>query len=96
MRLPARPATDVDRLSDPTRPDIPFHAIVDDGGRLIFEVFGRSETAASLTTGPNAGAGCLRRATPTRRRSTRPITPSTASVSQFGHESTRSKRRHRW
>src|SRR6185503_11122616 len=41
---------------DPSRPDIPFHAIVDDGGRLLFEVFGRSESVpVSLNIGPNAG-----------------------------------------
>jgi hypothetical protein len=42
--------------ADPTRPDIPFETIMDDGGRLAFMTAGRiSHTATRLSAGPRAG-----------------------------------------
>ena len=45
---------------DPTRPDVPFEVVIDDGRRLLFETTGRSQgTATLLTAGPHAGTVLL-------------------------------------
>jgi hypothetical protein len=43
-------------VADPTRPDLPFYSLMDEGGRFGFMSAGRSQhTATLLTTGVNAG-----------------------------------------
>src|SRR6185503_9093154 len=83
---------------DPSRPDIPFHAIVDDGGRLLFEVFGRSESVpVSLNIGPNAGTVMFAGGS-TDTASL--FNATTTTINQlpprrFGHESTLAAQRRR-
>ena len=86
-------------LSDASRPDLPFQEIVNEGGLLTFEMFGRSETiGVPLTAGPDAGSILFVAGSDTHSTVFNGSTSTVNGIGarQFGHEASMaaSRRRH--